>query len=112
MVREVRAVLSLGPESDWQVPIVRTEAARGEGVTELLERIDDHRRHIEAAGTLEERRARNLRNEVLGLAAARLRRELEARAGDDPGVARLLDRVVKREIDPATAAREVLEKDS
>ena len=57
---------------------------RGEGVAELLARIDEHRRHIEAEGTLEQRRERNLRNEVLGLAAARLRRKLEARAEGDP----------------------------
>ena len=52
--------------------------ARAEGVAELAEKIAEHRDHIEAEGTLDERRARNLRNEVLELAAARLRRELEA----------------------------------
>jgi LAO/AO transport system kinase len=111
MVREVQTALSLGPQGSWSVPIVRTEASKGEGVAELAERIDEHRRHIEQEGTLEERRARNLRNEVLGLAAARLRRELDSRAEDDPAVAELLGRVVKREIDPATAAREVLESE-
>ena len=87
MVREVRTALSLGPGSDWKVPIVKTEAAKGTGVAELLTQIDAHRAHIESEGTLEQRRARNLRNEVLGLAAARLRRELEARAENDPEVA-------------------------
>jgi LAO/AO transport system kinase len=110
MVREVKAVLGLGPEASWRVPIVRTEATHAEGVAELAERIAEHREHIEAEGALEERRARNLRNEVLGLAASRLRRELEASAQDDPQVAELLDRVTRREIDPATAAREVLER--
>ena len=90
MVREIRGVLSLGPTASWRVPIVRTEAAKGEGAAELAERIAEHRAHIEAEGTLEERRARNLRNEVLELAAARLRRELEATVADDPGVAALL----------------------
>src|SRR5688572_21408023 len=112
MVREVRTALSLGPQGSWKVPVMRTEAARGEGVAELLEQIDAHRAHIEKEGTLEKRRERNLRNEVLGLAAARLRRELDARAADDPEVNELLGRVVRREIDPATAARELLERDS
>jgi LAO/AO transport system kinase len=110
MVREVKSILGLGPQGSWKVPIVRTEAARGEGVAELAERIAEHREHIEAEGTLEERRARNLRNEVLGLAASRLRRELEASSEQDAAVTELLDRVVRREIDPATAAREVLER--
>jgi LAO/AO transport system kinase len=112
MVREVKTALSLGPQGSWTVPVLRTEAAKGEGVAELLEQIEAHRVHIEAEGTLEKRRERNLRNEVLGLAAARLRRELDARAENDLDVNELLARVVSREIDPATAARELLEKDS
>jgi LAO/AO transport system kinase len=111
MVREVRTALSLGPRQSWEVPIVKTEAVKGIGITELLERIEAHRAHIEHEGTLESRRARNLRNEVLALAAARLRRDLEQRAGDDERVAELLDRVVHRETDPANAARELLERE-
>jgi LAO/AO transport system kinase len=109
MVREVRAVLALGPERSWRVPVVRTEAAGGSGVPELVATIAEHRAHIEAEGTLNERRARNLRAEVLGIAAARMRRELEGRADEDPEWAALLESVVRRETDPATAARKLLE---
>jgi LAO/AO transport system kinase len=111
MIREIRGVLSLGPSTSWRVPIVRTEAAKGEGVAELAEKISEHREHIEAEGTLDERRARNLRNEVLELAAARLRRRLEATVADDASVRELLDRVVKRDLDPASAAKELLDRD-
>jgi LAO/AO transport system kinase len=111
MIREIRGVLSLGPPTSWRVPIVRTEAAKGEGVAELAEKIAEHRAHIEAEGTLEERRARNLRNEVLELAASRMRRGLEAAVADDASVRELLDRVVKREIDPASAAKDLLERE-
>ena len=58
---------------------------------------------------LAERRARNLRSEVLGLATAKLRRRLEAAIEDDPGVVELLNRVVSRELDPASAAAQLLE---
>ena len=109
MVREIKTVLSLGPQVSWRVPIVRTEAAKGEGVAELAAKIAEHREHIEAEGTLAERRARNLRNEVMELAAARLRRRLEESVRDDPEVAALLERVVSRELDPASAATELLE---
>src|SRR5256714_5933056 len=110
MVREVRAVLSLGPQNAWKVPVVRTEATKDQGIAELLEQIDAHRRHIEDTGSLDERRARNLRAEVLGIAAVRLRRRLEDRAGRDPEWEGLLDSVVRRQTDPATAARRLLEK--
>ncbi|HEY7150555.1 MAG TPA: methylmalonyl Co-A mutase-associated GTPase MeaB [Solirubrobacterales bacterium] len=110
MVREVRAALSLGPQGSWEVPVVRTEASKGEGIAELLERIDAHRRHIEETGSLADRRARNLRAEVLGIAAARLRRRLEERAVRDPEWQGLLEEVVSRQTDPATAARKLLER--
>jgi LAO/AO transport system kinase len=109
MIREIRGVLALGPHEGWQVPIVRTESVRGEGVDELLEKLSEHRAYIEAEGTLHERRRRNLMNEVIGIAAFRLRRELEASLEDDPAIQRLLDQVVSREIDPATAAARILD---
>jgi LAO/AO transport system kinase len=111
MIREIRGVLSLGPSTSWRVPILRTEAVKGEGVAELAKTIAEHREHIEAEGTLDERRARNLRNEVLELAAARMRRRLEAAVADDSSVRDLLDRVVRRELDPASAAQELLERE-
>ncbi len=108
MVREIRGVLSLGDQSGWRVPIVRTEAHRGEGVQMLAERVAEHREHVEAEGQLADRRRRNLLNEVIGIATHRLRRALEASARDDAEIAKLLDRVVARELDPASAASAVL----
>src|SRR6187399_1010762 len=111
MVREVRGVLALSHDPEgWKVPILRTEAARGEGIDELAAQIKAHREFIEGAGTLAERRARNLRSEVLGIATSRMRRRMETTAANDPRTAELLDRVVRRELDPATAASELLEK--
>lgn len=110
MVREIKGVLALGPQDGWQVPIIRTEAVRNEGIEELAGALADHRAFIEAEGTLRERRRRNLMNEVLAIATARMRRELEASVREDPGVQQLLDRVVSRELDPASAATTILER--
>ncbi len=109
MIREIKGVLALGPRQDWEVPIIRTEAVRGEGIEELIEKLSEHRAHIEAEGTLSERRRRNLMNEVLAIATFRMRRELEASIQEDPEVQELLDSVVKRELDPASAATRILE---
>ena len=111
MIREIRGVLSLGPPMSWRVPIVRTEAALYKGIDELVEKIDAHREHIEAEGTLAERRRRNLENEVMTLAAVRLRRKLEASTRDDAEVRQLLNEVVARRVDPATAAARLLERE-
>jgi LAO/AO transport system kinase len=112
MVREIKGVLALGPHPDWPVPIVRTEAARGEGVAELAEKLTEHRTYLEEQGTLSERRRRNLMNEVLAIATFRMRRELEESLRDDDEVRELLDRVVSRELDPASAATTILERES
>src|SRR3712207_2800248 len=110
MIREIRGVLSLVPQGSWKVPILRTEAAKGEGVAELVEKITEHRAHIEAEGTLQERRRRNLMNEVLELATVRMRRKLDATAREDDEVQALLEQVVERRLDPASAAAQLLDR--
>jgi LAO/AO transport system kinase len=119
MVREIRGVLSLANLDDrseedaakrWRVPIVKTEANRGVGLEELVARLDEHREHILAAGELQERRRRNLHNEVLAIATARLRRRLEEELSEDEEFKRLLEQVVERRLDPASAATTLLER--
>jgi LAO/AO transport system kinase len=109
MVREIKGVLALAsPHAGWQVPVIRTRATSGDGVQELQTTIAEHRARIESEGTLSQRRRRHLRSEVLALATARLRRELESAIADDPRFDGLLERVVAREIDPASAAASLL----
>jgi LAO/AO transport system kinase len=117
MVREIRGVLSLANlDTDrgrgWRVPIIKTEAERGRGIAELVEQLDAHRAQILDEGRLQERRRRNLRNEVLALASARMRRRLEEELSGDAEFQRLLDEVVERQLDPASAAATLLERAS
>jgi LAO/AO transport system kinase len=134
MVREIRGVLSLANVNGdsergrtlkgiprghiprghaavgWRVPIVKTEATHGKGIAELVQRLDEHRAHILAEGALQERRGRNLRNEVLAIATARMRRRLEDELREDADFKRLLHEVVERRLDPASAATALLEQ--
>jgi len=110
MLSEVRQVLSLGPTDGWVPPIVLTEALRGEGVVELWDAVEAHRAFLETDGLLEQRRRAKLAAEVYAVAGARARRHLEERVADDPELRRLLDEVQRRELDPLTAVREILEQ--
>ncbi|HEY3069150.1 MAG TPA: methylmalonyl Co-A mutase-associated GTPase MeaB [Gaiellaceae bacterium] len=110
MVNEVRGILALDSGREWQPPIVLTEAVGGEGVEELWDKIEAHRRHLEENGLLAERRARNLAGEVFAVASARAKTHLEQAVADDPELRRLLGEVERRELDPLTAVREILEK--
>lgn len=110
MIREIRGVLQLGPPLDWDIPILTTEAADGNGIEELVAQLAAHREFIEAEGKLAERRRRNLMSEVIALATGRMRRKLESSVREDPDVQQLLDEVVARRIDPASAAGTILER--
>ncbi|HUK94608.1 MAG TPA: methylmalonyl Co-A mutase-associated GTPase MeaB [Gaiellaceae bacterium] len=110
MLNEVRSVLALDKESAWKPPIVLTEAARGENVPELWEKIEEHRAFLESEGRLEEQRRRNLAGEVFAVASARAKAHLERAVADDPELRRLLDEVQRRQLDPLTAVREIMQK--
>jgi LAO/AO transport system kinase len=110
MLNEVRSILSLDKERSWQPPIVLTEATTGQNVPELWEKIEAHRAHLESAGQLEERRRKNLAGEVFAIASGRAKAHLEQAVADDPELRRLLDEVQRRELDPLTAVREIMER--
>jgi LAO/AO transport system kinase len=110
MAKDVRSVLALDPESEWKPPIVLTDALRGEGVSELWEKLDEHRAFLERNGALDERRRRNLAREVFAVAAGRAKEHLEGAVAGDPELTRLLDLVQRRELDPLTAVREIMVK--
>ena len=110
MLSEVRSILALDHEREWKPPIVLTEAMRGENVDVLWEKLEGHRAHLEEGGKLEQRRRRNLAGEVFAVASARAKTHLEDAVADDPELRRLLDEVQRRELDPLTAVREIMEK--
>jgi LAO/AO transport system kinase len=110
MLNEVRSILALDTEREWKPPIVLTEAVRGEGVPELRAKLDEHRRFLEESGTLAERRARNLAGEVFAVASARAKSRLEEAVAEDEELRRLLGEVQRRELDPLTAVREIMER--
>jgi GTPase len=110
MLNEVRAILTLDREREWKTPIVLTEAAKGEGIDELWDAVEKHRAYLEESGGLAERRSRNLGREVFAVASARAKRYLEVSVENDPELERLLDAVGRRELDPLTAVRDIMEK--
>jgi LAO/AO transport system kinase len=110
MLKEVRSILSLDRDQAWKPPIVLTEAIRGENIPELWEKVEEHRAHLESGGLLEERRRKNLAGEVFAVASGRAKAHLQQAVADDPELRRLLDEVQRRELDPLTAVKEIMER--
>lgn len=79
--REVRAALELAPSlaGAWRPPIVSTVASTGQGVADLVERLDRHHAHLSQSGELGAARRRRVRAEVLAALATTLRGALERR---------------------------------
>jgi LAO/AO transport system kinase len=110
MEGEVRSILALDTDREWETPIVPTDAITGEGVEELWDAVGAHRSHLEKSGLLAKRRASNLAGEVYALASGRAKAHLERAVAGDEDLRRLLELVERRELDPVSAVREIMQK--
>ena len=110
MLTDIRSMLALDqrPDRGPQVPILLTDAVRGEGVAAVVEALDARFAALGAGGELERRRGANLAAEVFTLASSRARAHLEASVAGDIELQRVLDAVERREIDPLSAVNEIL----
>lgn len=104
--RDLERMLDLTDVSRWRPPILATTASTGEGVAELWGSIAEHRAHLSASGELTDRRRARLADEITEIVAALLRERARASSGDR--LDRLAERVVARDIDPWTAAAQLL----
>jgi len=106
-VRELKNMLRMGPKMEWTPPIVKTSTVTGEGVDDLWEAIQGHRRHQEGTGGLEERRRRRIVEEVKSMVAFQLReRTSDLLVGEDE---QLIKELGERRIDPYAAASSLVD---
>ena len=108
--RDLDAMLDLGDQPDaagWRPPVVCTVASNGEGIGELWQAIGEHRSFLEGGGRLAARRDARLREELRLIVAQRLRERADALL-DDTDRERLEAAVLARELDPYSAADQIL----
>jgi len=116
VVRDLRYMQSLGlqapsqaeVEGKWVAPIVKTVAAKGEGADEVVAEIERHGKWLAANGQLELRRRKRAADEVEVIALTVLRERIGDLHGND-ALAGLAARVVAGELDPYSAADELVE---
>ena len=109
-VRDIRHMISLGDRTEpglWRPPVVKTVAAKGEGIDEVMEALDKHVAWMEETGTLRERRVRRAGDEIESIALQQLRAKMgDLRHGN--GVDELAADVVDGKTDPYAAADQVV----
>lgn len=106
----LRALLGMGPPRDWQVPVLLTVATTGQGVEELASALDLHRQYLVESGRLEEQRLAHTRHQILRILQEELLRRALNRVGGDRRLDQLAARVVARELDARSAARELIQE--
>ena len=104
--RELNHMLGLGEArapGDWRPPIVKTVAARGEGIDEVVEALDKHRAWMEEHGVLAERRRARAAHEIETIALTALRERIGDLKGDQH-LSALAGKVTGGELDPYAAS--------
>ncbi len=110
-VRDLRHMISLGDRTEpglWRPPVVKTVAARNEGIDEVIESIDKHTDWLTRTGHLRERREARAGDEIEAIVLAALRRRMGNLRHHD-SVDRLAADVVDGRTDPYAAADQVLD---
>jgi LAO/AO transport system kinase len=108
LLGDIRSVLSLAPDTETRPAVVLTEALRREGVDTLWDALVEQREALAGVGQLEERRQRNLREEVVAAASARLRARVEQIMLEDAQTRDVVAAVQRREVDPLTAVDHIV----
>jgi LAO/AO transport system kinase len=110
--RELKQMLQLG-SSDvsggrWKPPVIKTVAARAEGIDNVVTALEKHRAWMEGSGELRRRRLARASGEIEAIAVTALRE----RMGDLHGakaMEKLADDVVAGTLDPYAAADRLIE---
>jgi LAO/AO transport system kinase len=105
--RDLQRMLSMSPAAGWRPPVLCTTATTGAGVPEVWRAVVDHRAHLAAGGELHDRRRTRAAEEVTRLVAARLLDRARALTAG-PRAAELAEAVARGDVDPWTAADELL----
>ncbi len=107
---DLRGMMALGVRAGdpaaWKVPVMGTSAESGEGIEELVATIDSHRAHLDETGAIEARRRRLLEMRILKIAEDIVRSRFVGRR--DGEMSGLVDRVMTRDLDPYSAAVDLL----
>jgi len=106
---EIEMNLDLNEKSNYRPPVIKVSAGQNKDIDILLEKILDHRAHLENTNELEEVRIRNNRLEILKMVEEDLMKLILDKAVKEDLIDRLSKEVTLRNTDPYTAKDEILD---
>lgn len=103
------AAISDGEGEGWSIPVLKTVAVSGGGVARLRDALEDHRAWLQESGALAERERRRLARMLQSLVEAELRARLESALSPEQR-RELVERLLRREVDPYSASSVIMGK--
>lgn len=109
-VSQIQSILALKEfdEGDWSPPVLRTVATTGDGLEELVETIDRHLEHLVATGEMERFRLLKSQADFMAVLEETLSQYVLTKVLSDGALERIVESIASRELDPYTAAEEIL----
>lgn len=108
LARDITAMLHLNPRREWDIPVLLTQAHKGEGIHELKEAISRHRQVLQSTGGLEKKRQQRRITEFFRSVEDRMSAGLRMLVAQNSSLQSFLQRIQRGELDPYSAAREAL----
>jgi LAO/AO transport system kinase len=93
----------------WRPPVLKTVAVKGTGVPAVVDAIEKFQKHLETGSLREKRLSRSIESELVDAAFSDFYHRTVKRLGDRKDLDSLVAKVVKRELDPETAASKLVE---
>ncbi len=88
---------------EWSPPIHKTIALRGEGISAVVEAIEEHAAYLRESGNLQRRERERLERDLRSIITEEMARSF-FEGLDETQFDRLVDSIIRRELDPYTAA--------
>ncbi|MFW9919466.1 MAG: methylmalonyl Co-A mutase-associated GTPase MeaB [Candidatus Thorarchaeota archaeon] len=108
-VTEINAMLDTDQKmGEWRPPVILTNGRTGEGIPDLVDRIDAHFSYLESSGQLEARGLRRSREELEQLMEYKLTRELLASLRGRPEYEAAIREIALRKEDPYSVAEKLI----
>jgi len=92
----------------WRPPICKTIALRGEGIGAVVEAIEEHAVYLRESGTLRRQERARVEGELRSIIIQEMTRSFFERV-DEAQFGSLIDRIMRRDLDPYSAAELLLE---
>jgi LAO/AO transport system kinase len=108
---EIEMMLELNTNKGvWRPPINRTIASRSEGVTDVVEAIEKHSRHLKDSGELKTRRAESIKTELFAMVDETIRRHIEKTVAQAPDFENTIIKLQQRRVDPYSVAEDIVKQ--